>query len=259
MAKTNKKYGWIPDLPDHRDIMFCKAIHSPSAPIELPPSVDLRSSCPQTIYNQGELGSCTANAIAANIEFLQLKQKHTEIFTPSRLFIYYNTRAMEGTIRIDAGSQIRNGVKTVAKQGVCPEIEWEYNISKFRNKPIRPCYNHAKDHQTLEYYSVPQTLVQMKTCLAGGFPIILGFAVYSSFESPDVKKTGIVQLPQDNESQQGGHAVLVVGYDDATSRFLVRNSWGIEWGIEGHFTIPYNYLTNPNLACDFWAIKLIEQ
>ena len=258
MSKTNKKYGWIPDLPDFRDIKFCAAVHAPQAPITLPPSVDLRPGCPTEIYNQGELGSCTANAIGCAHQYMQKQQKQTEIFIPSRLFIYYNERVMEGTVRSDSGAQLRNGIKSIAAQGVCPESEWEYDISKFRNKPSLPCYKHATQHQVLKYYSVPQTLLDMKTCLASGFPIVFGFAVYSSFESMEIAKTGIVQLPGSHESQRGGHAVLAVGYDDSTSRFLIRNSWGAGWGMGGYFTMPYEYLTNPNLACDMWAIKLVE-
>ena len=257
MARNIKKYGWIPDLPDHRDIIFSAKLHAPAVPVVLPPSIDLKPGCPP-VYNQGELGSCTANAIGAAHEYMQQQQKQTELFIPSRLFIYYNERVMEGTTRSDSGAQIRDGVKSVANLGVCPETEWVYDISKFRNKPANQCYSHALQHQALNYYSVPQTLVDMKTCLASGFPIILGFSVYQGFESPDVARTGIVQDPQPGESQLGGHAVLAVGYDDATSRFIVRNSWDDGWGMGGYFTITYNYLTNPNLACDFWAIKLVE-
>ena len=257
MAKKNKRYGWIPDLPDHRDIKFCAALHATQPPVVLPPSVDLRPNMPP-VYDQGQLGSCTANAIGAAHEFMQLQQKQTELFVPSRLFIYFNERVMEGTTRSDSGAQIRDGIKSVANLGVCPETEWPYDVNVFRNKPLLQCYKHALQHQALNYYSVPQTLVDMKTCLASNFPIVLGFSVYAGFESPDVARTGVAQLPQPGEAQMGGHAVLAVGYDDVSSRFIVRNSWGTNWGLSGYFTIPYDYLTNSDLACDMWAIKLVE-
>jgi len=255
--KRNKKYGWIPDLPDHRDIKFCAALHAEQPPTVLPPSVDLRPGMP-AVYDQGQLGSCTANAIGAAHEYMQMKQKKTNPFIPSRLFIYYNERDMEGTVRSDSGAQIRDGVKSIANLGVCPETEWQYNIDTFRNKPSVQCYKDALNNQALNYYSVPQTLIDMKTCLASGFPIILGFSVYEGFESQEVAATGIVQDPQPNESQMGGHAVLAVGYDDSLSRFIIRNSWSANWGMAGYCTLTYNYLTNPDLACDFWAIKLVE-
>jgi len=253
MSRKIQRYGWIPDVPDHRDLVF-----SAPQPIPvLPLSVDLRPGCPP-VYNQGQLGSCTANAIGAAHQYNQMKQTKSEIFIPSRLFIYYNERVMEGTINVDAGAQIRDGIKSIAKQGVCPESEWGYDVSLFKKKPLKECYKHALDHQAILYYSVSQSLVQLKTCLASGFPIIFGFAVYESFESQEVAKTGIAPMPAFNEKMMGGHAVTAVGYDDATSRFLIRNSWGEGWGQKGCFTMPYDYLINSNLACDFWAIKLVE-
>jgi C1A family cysteine protease len=250
--KNGFKYGWIHDLPDHRDHIY-------SAPIEhlqaLPSSVDLRTQCPP-VYDQGQLGSCTANAIAAAIEFDQMKQKILS-FMPSRLYIYYNERDMEGTIDSDSGAQIRDGIKSVGSQGVCPENEWPYDISQFAVTPPAQCYQDALRDRALCYQRVAQNLDQMKGCLASGYPFALGFTVYDSFESAEVASTGIVPMPTRSESVLGGHAVLAVGYDDSQQRFLVRNSWGNSWGMQGYFTMPYTYLTSRHLASDFWVIKTI--
>jgi len=247
------RYGWIPDLPDHRDHLF-------SAPTPvltvLPPSVDLRPNCPKTVYDQGQLGSCTANAIAAAFEFDLSKQALPD-FMPSRLFIYYNERRMEGSVDSDSGAMIRDGIKCVAKQGVCTEDAWPYEIAKFTDQPTPECYTAAKDSRALAYQRVPQTLNQMRGCLAHGFPFVFGFSVYESFESADVAATGVVPLPAASEALLGGHAVLAVGYDDASARFVVRNSWGPGWGQGGYFTIPYSYLTDRGLASDFWTIAQV--
>src|SRR5471032_300397 len=120
MAYTTKKYGWIPDLPDQRDIIFSA---QRDALAVTPALVDLRSQCPP-VYDQGQLGSCTANGIGGAIHFERLKQQAAPDFVPSRLFIYYNERVIEHTVQSDAGAQIRDGIKTVAKQGDCPETEW---------------------------------------------------------------------------------------------------------------------------------------
>jgi len=247
------RYGWIPDLPDHRDHVF-----SAPTPVltELPPSVDLRPGCPKTVYDQGRLGSCTANAIAAAFEFDLSKQELPD-FMPSRLFIYYNERRMEGSVDSDSGAMIRDGIKSVAKQGVCMEDAWPYDITKFTNEPSADCYTSAQSNRALAYQRVPQTLNQMRGCLAHGFPFVFGFSVYESFESDEVSKTGVVPLPGAGEAQLGGHAVLAVGYDDAPARFLVRNSWGPDWGQGGYFTIPYSYLTDRGLASDFWTIAQV--
>jgi C1A family cysteine protease len=149
-------------------------------------------------------------------------------------------------------------VKTLAKQGACPEAKWPYIISKFRTKPSAACYSAALKDRAVTYARVNNSsLVALQGVLASGFPIVLGFSVYESFESQAVAKTGIVPMPTLHESLLGGHAVMCVGYDDAIKRFRVRNSWGAEWGQKGYFEIPYDYLTNLNLADDFWVLKLV--
>ena len=248
------RYGWKPDLPDHRD-QIMPSLLSGSGP--LPAAVDLRAFCPP-VYDQGNLGSCTANAIGAALEFDQIKQKLKGVFVPSRLFIYYNERVIEGTVKQDAGAMIRDGMKTVAQQGAPHETLWPYVITSFAKKPPASVYTDAAKYPALVYRSVPQDITSLKSCLASGFPIVFGFTVYSGFESPDVAKTGQLNLPTPTETVLGGHAVLAVGYDDATQRFLIRNSWGTSWGLQGYFTMPYAYMTNTRLASDFWTITAVK-
>lgn len=247
MRKINyKKYGWQRDLPDYRDYNYSIYCAKEIQKI-FPSKVDLRLKCPP-IYDQGQLGSCTANAIAGNIGFIQ------NFFMASRLFIYYNERTLEGTTKTDSGAAIRDGIKTVNQQGVCPETMWAYIISKFATKPPISCYAQALKDVITQYLKI-STLSDMKNCLVAGYPFVFGFSVYTNFESAIVARTGIINLPTKGEKLLGGHAVMCVGYDDSTQRFIVRNSWGTSWGQKGYFTIPYNYLTNSNLASDFWTIR----
>jgi C1A family cysteine protease len=254
-----KRYGWIPDLPDARDVLY-------SAPQEvlgkLPAKVDLRPSGPNIVYDQGELGSCTGNAIAGAVQFERIKQNlsNAQTLLPSRLFIYYNERVIEGTVSQDSGAAIRDGVKSVATQGVCFESgpdSWPYEISKFTAKPPQGCYDAALKNKIVQYSRVVQILNQMKGCLAHGYPFVFGFTVYESFESSQVAKTGVVPMPGPQEHAIGGHATLAMGYDDTEHRFIVRNSWGPDWGMKGHFTIPYAYLTDSHLSDDFWTIRMV--
>jgi len=255
-------YGWKPDLPDHRDFLYTTSAATAAA---LPTKVDLRPNCPP-VYDQGQLGSCTANAIAGAIEFDQKKQGVPE-FTPSRLFIYYNERVLEGTSpSVDSGAQIRDGIKSVASLGACKEKSWPYDdhntdpkpcpTCAFAKKPSANCYTEAKLHKIKVYQRLNSAVLNtLKGCLAGGYPFVFGFTVYESFESQQVAKTGIVPMPGPKEKVVGGHAVLAVGYDDATQQFIVRNSWSTTWGLQGYFMMPYGYLTSTNLADDFWTIQ----
>ena len=213
--------------------------------------------------------NCTANAIAAAVEF-DMRKQGLNAFTPSRLFIYYNERAIEGKVAFDSGAMLRDGIKSVARWGDCPESLWPYEDvmadsegrfppgARAATRPPQRCYDEAVKHQALNYRSVTQNLADMKGCLAEGFPFVFGFTVYESFESDEVRRTGIVPMPQQGEAPQGGHAVLAVGYDDASCLFIVRNSWGPGWGAAGYFFMPYAYLLDDNLATDFWTIRLVR-
>ena len=176
-----KRFGWRPDLPDARDHLF-------AAPLEtlatLPASADLRPQCPP-VYDQGELGSCTANAVAGAVQFDRERQNFAPDFVPSRLFIYYNERVIEGTTGYDSGAQLRDGIKTVARQGVCPETEWPYVIADFTERPPEQAYADAALDLAVNYSRVTRTLTQLKACLAAGYPFVFGLSVYESFESED--------------------------------------------------------------------------
>ena len=254
MSFKVSRYGWLPDLPDHRDQLY-------GAPVELagalPSAVDLRPQCP-AVYDQGQLGSCTANAIAGAIQFDRMKQRLTPTFTPSRLFIYYNERVIEHSVDSDSGAQIRDGIKSVAQRGDCPETEWPYDIARFKTKPPKACYADALKYRVVRYQRVTQTLSQLKGCLASGYPFVFGFTVYESFEGAQVARTGHASLPKPGDAVIGGHAVASVGYDDAKQWFIVRNSWGTGWGMKGYFTLPYAYVTDAGLAGDFWTVRIVQ-
>jgi C1A family cysteine protease len=246
-------YGWVPDLPDHRDLTYAAPAEFLAA---LPTAVDLRPHCPP-VYDQGQLGSCTGNSIAGAIEFEQMKQG-LNAFVPSRLFIYYNERVLENTVNSDSGAQIRDGIKVVAKFGAPPETDWPYDASQFAVKPPDSAFTDAARNKVMSYQRVSRVLNQMKGCMASGYPFVFGFTVYDSFESAAVAHSGNVAMPQPGEAVAGGHAVVAVGYDDAHQWFLVRNSWGPDWGLQGYFTLPYQYLLEPNLSDDFWTIRLVQ-
>lgn len=254
-----------PNNPEHKTIILAV----PRA--GLPKSIDLRPQCPP-IYDQGTLGSCTGNGLAAAFAFIEhhklnskpntnsflkphLKPDSNKTwFMPSRLFIYYNERRMEGTIPDDAGASIADGVKSIHDIGVCSETHWPYDITKFTQQPPTLLYKEAAKHRTNKYRRLSNDLIQLKTALAQNSLVVFGICVYESFQSDEVARTGIVPMPGPNEHFLGGHCIVLCGYNDETSMFIVRNSWGTQWGQQGYCEMPYTYVSDENLSCDFWAI-----
>lgn len=241
-----RKLTWVPDLPDYRDHLYQQTGAA------LPKSVDLSPDM-SAVEDQGELGSCTGNALVGAIEYLENKNK-SKFVDLSRLFVYYGERVIENTIRKDAGAYIRNGVKVLSKQGVSTEKLWPYNILRFKRKPPVSAFSDASKRRVSEYLRV-DGLLGVKENLAAGYPVVFGFTVYSSFMSDEVAKTGVMPMPFPKDTLDGGHAVLAVGYDDARNAALVRNSWGEGWGLKGYFWMPYDYIGNANLCDDFWTIR----
>jgi len=248
------KYGWRRELPDHNDKYYEFNYKGYDSKIT---NIDLRSKCPE-IYDQGKLGSCTANAVAGAYQYEESREKEKNVFRPSRLFIYYNERVIEDTVLYDSGATIRDSIKTLHKTGTCSEVKWPYDISKFKSRPTEICYKDAEKNKIIEYKKVTQTLDELRTCLQQGTPFIFGFSVYESFESNLVANTGIMNMPRKGEKLLGGHAVMAVGYDDSTRMFIIRNSWGEYWGELGYFYMPYEFIIDNIYASDFWTIKKID-
>src|SRR5262245_57431613 len=174
----------------------------------------------------------------------------------SRLFIYYNERAKEHTVGANDPVSLRDGFKSLARQGVCAESLWPYSVTRFARRPPASAYRAARKPRARSYQRIRQRLDHLKYCLADGYPFVLAIAVYKSLESHAVRRTGIVGMPPPGHGQPiGGHAVLAVGYSDRRKSFLIRNSWGRRWGLRGYFWLPYRFVTNPDLAWDFWTLR----
>lgn len=239
--------NWHPDLPDHRDLKF-KAKKT----TDIKDMVDLREFATK-IEDQGELGSCTAHAITSAIE-LQIKKNNGLSTDLSRLFVYYQERFMEKTVKTDSGAIIRDGIKACAKIGVPVETLWPYSVTRFTERPSVNAYKNAATRKILKYKRVTD-LESMLHCLTEGNPVVFGFSVYESFESDKVAKTGIMPYPKKSEKLIGGHAVLAVGYDYKKERILVRNSWGEDWGLKGYFWMPFKVVDNRDMSDDFWMFN----
>ncbi len=258
MKRQIKQFGWLKEHRDRRDLKFAKSEAFRGIiikPRPFPLTVDLRSFMPP-VYYQGHLGSCVGNAAAALFDVARFKQK-LSFMSPSRLFIYYNARDVQGWAEWDTGCYIRDAIKSLNSLGVCPENEWAYDVSQFATKPPEKDYTDALASQTIVYRSLDNDLMQMKFCLASTYPFIFGFPVYKSFNFQSVWDTGIIPMPLPDDEIIGGHSMLTLGYDDHTQNFLVRNSWGDNWGMGGYGWMPFNFMLN--YASDLWTISLVEK
>ena len=243
------KYHWVRDKVDTRDHPYQLTNKTQSN------VVDLRQYC-SLIENQGSLGSCTGNAIAGAIELLHKRQNRT--LDISRLFIYYYERLCIGTVNYDSGAYIRDGIKACYTYGAPTENLWPYNISKFRSVPSKEALIDAAKRKVTSYQRAADFKAVIDA-ITSGYPVTVGFSVYSSFDTNSVARTGIMPYPDiKKEKILGGHAVLLVGYNKNNNTFIARNSWGTNWGDRGYFYMPFQVIQNTKMSSDFWVIKSIS-
>ncbi len=279
--------GWLPDYPDFRDYTFkikeslenkkkeeIENLLSPTGLVRadittMPFSVDLRKWCSK-IENQGQIGSCTANAGAGVVEYFE-NRAFGKYLDASRLFLYKVTRNF-AKISGDSGAFLRNTMGALVLFGVPPEEYWPYTdkTPDFDREPTAFCYSFASNYKGIRYFrhddpslTKEQVLESVKMSLAAGIPSMFGFTVFSSINQAGT--TGRIPFPCTNDRILGGHAVIAVGYNDSMiiknstcgtstqGALLIRNSWGETWGDKGYGWLPYDYIRN-EIALDFWSL-----
>jgi C1A family cysteine protease len=223
----------------------------------LPAVVDLRRHCPP-MYDQLHLNACSANAIAAALRFNELKEGHTDVPSPSRLFIYFNERVLAGVVGTNSPVALRDGYRTITKIGACPERLWPYDPRRFRRHPAPACYESTHLSRAIAYYRIRRAISHIRACLAEGFPFVLALAVHQSMIDRPARQTGVLPVPTRRDRLRGGHAVLVVGYDHARRLLVFRNSWGTGWGDRGYGYMPYAFLASSDLTWDFWTMRRVS-
>lgn len=260
-TRQNFGFGWIRDLPDPQDSL----LQAPSfgEPTKRPKLIDLSPKFPKP-YDQMRLGSCTANAIAAAVQYARRVHDKPVDFTPSRLFIYYEARKIIGNIYVDSGSRIRDGIKSVASIGVPPEDVWPYDGipgdptthvfptgARSTLEPPKAVLDAAQKYKAISYAPLKQDLVTLESCLASGYPFIFGFSVFSNFHYD----TKLLKTPtSDDKATNSGHAVLAVGYNQEKRTFKIRNSWGASSNKNGYFDMDYDYVLSSGFSSDFWVL-----
>jgi C1A family cysteine protease len=240
------------DKPDERDFKY-SLTHPDEITSKIPNPICLKHKI-HYVFDQGQIGSCSANALALAFDFEHGGGPY------SRLQIYYNERVMENTVNIDSGAYLRDGIKTLATQGVDVEARWPYNPALFTQEPPVVVVTEALQN-TISVYSRLSTRQDFLSCLAAGFPVICGITAFAGLESYEAATTGFVPMPHPGEQPIGGHAVLMIGHNNRVhgqDRYLFQNSWGSGWGdpaYPGCFWLPAAYVENPNLMSDCWSIR----
>jgi len=222
---------------------------------DIAPSFDLRSEM-SAVENQGPINSCVACAIVGALEFLQIKNgipKNKRFLDMSKMFLYYNARDMAGWQTKDNGCYLNSAIMSLENTGMVTEVRWPYTYSRLYKRPAKSLYIVAQKKLVKDaYYIENNSIENIKAALCEGYPVVFGTSLYSSFKS--VTASGIVPVPKAGEKVIGGHAMLIVGYTD--KYFIVRNSWGANWGNKGYCFFPFEYFSIKNINYDFWVIRL---
>lgn len=256
--KTMRFTGYKKDRPDSRDLRLSLELSK-----RMPESLDLSmTGCLNFQLDQKSTSSCVAHAVAEGVKLLECRDAEKDLLNPSRLFIYYNARKERGWETEDAGCYIRDALKVAARYGVADEKVWPFKIrgwfggtGNINKRPSQEAYSDAAKRQTpFAYRRVDQNAEDLKAALCEGFPILIGLTTHSGWDKKPVEKTGLIPFPTSDDSVDGGHAVLIVGYDDKAQLFKFKNSWGASWGASGYGFAPYKYVTSPSLASDLWAL-----
>lgn len=209
----------------------------------LPASVDLRTTGKVSpIYDQGSLGSCTAFAMGKGLRETLTNLNGDTAKPVSALYLYYRARERMGTINEDSGAMMIDGMESLKTYGDCLDTTMPYDVAKFRDMPTAQADTEAAALK-INSFSLLNGLDELKSQLAKGNPAVFGYVVYKSFMSPVVSSTGKMPMPKPNEQVLGGHAIMIVGYDDAQQVLIIKNSWGKGWGDKGYFYMPYAYVT----------------
>ena len=206
------------------------------------------------VLDQGQEGSCTAHGTGGAAHLLINKRATTYDFPMSMNFQYWNSRFIDGSIKSDAGAQIRSAMKALAKYGICQDALWPYDYKTMFSKPTQEAYDDAVQYKALDYYRLSVDKLQIMQAIASGFPVVIGISLYNSFESDEVAKTGFVPMPVKGEGMVGGHCMFIYAYD--AMGVWVRNSWGPDWGVSGDCYLLWPYVASSDFGSDYWTLRM---
>lgn len=238
---------------DHGEL-FSKYEPKPSS--ALPKSADLKRYFPP-IKNQGKQGACSSFSLTSVFEYFL--NNETQIKDDmSEAYVYYNAREIQGDTSIDEGANLYNVIRGMADKGVCLEELCPYDPAVFDKRPSDDAYEDGKEHTVSTATDVPVTVEAVKSAINDGYPVVGCFRIFNSLQD---NTNGYIPLPTDEERRQekeSFHAMVICGYNDRHGHFIVRNSWGTDFGDNGYCYLPYSYLRDSDLTRYAVAITGID-
>jgi len=249
-SKSVQLGGYLQDVAqaDRSELVTTRSIS------DLPEQIDLRSWC-SPVENQGTLGSCTANAAVGALEYLR-SRRNDDPCDYSRLFVYFNTRRLRGDTANDTGAMIAECMAALLAYGSPPEEIWPYSDSdRWMEQPAELIYAKAKIDMTLQYSQL-RSDAAILSALAQGFPVCFGIFLPEKAYATASQSGHIAHLGAGDWQAQtiGGHAMLLVGYDLLRSHYIVRNSWGTDFGDQGYMYIPFDLMQRAGHPDSFWVV-----
>jgi C1A family cysteine protease len=248
-----RKYGWVKNREDSRDFVYAV-----DKPVDLTVPVDITASMPP-VWDQGEFSSCTAHGTGCAV-WVALSGEKKVFNMPSRMFVWYQARKLEGTTAKDCGAQVRDAIKGVVNYGCPEESMWDYKPEHVSLEPLATIYTDASLHKVVTYRAVAQQLNDIVTALSEGYPVVFGFLVDPYFETPAMEQTGFLPYPQNiyTTAWLGGHCCVLVAFDPVRQAFKVRNSWGSGWCENGYFWMAASYILDSRICSDLWILENVN-
>ncbi|MEM7163054.1 MAG: C1 family peptidase [Bacteroidota bacterium] len=212
----------------------------------------LKKYCPE-IRNQGNVNSCVGWAVgyaaytievAKHYEWTDLSLITANAF--SAMFIYNQIKV--GKSQCGIGSQIINALELLKDNGDVYSRDFDYPKSDCERQPTPELIEKALKFKIKDFYALfmsdddySKKVNATKNSIQRGSPVIIGMNVEKAFLK---LKTDVWKPSYKPHEKIGGHAMVVIGFDDKKGAFEIMNSWGDQWGEKGFFWISYNDFSN---------------
>lgn len=222
--------------------------------------VDLREFF-SPVRNQQDLGSCTSFAVTSMYEALMNRGAGGSHKHLSPGFLYYYSNILKG--RPQGGSNFHDQLEVLGCQGVCRDELYAYDPNNPSKEPTSQAKEDAETHRVLKAKQIVVRKTpdkgkdlkfnhsQLTNALSEGYPVGISLKIFDNLG----KEGPLVEHPKEtpNAKEEGYHAMVIAGYSEENGFYIVRNSWGSDFGDQGYCYVPFSYIDDPDFL-DFACI-----